>query len=239
MEESLEDVIEAFNLDAELAAGQDVQEIADRMEQDSRIQTKIVEKSVVRPYNPAEEDYEDQQYKLLFDSGTQLVLTISYRPKCPSCEHMASDPEKPHNLQGNCGSCNTQTCPACTKTCDACGTTLCDDCTNGDSLHYVDYETLCNNCIAAVEEEIRYRRSIELHEQRHADRQDRYEQALDERQQLFEEQWKQKKLRHQFLTTVLDHQESQSDREHTGTSSSNEERSAFRRQAMTARQRLR
>jgi hypothetical protein len=194
---------QADELGIDVNIGEVVDELPDVEDQGS-VQAHNVRKHKILPYNPLEENPENETHKILLESGNQIVLELHYKPRCPTCSHLIADEKEPHNVLGKCWRCENQTCPQCRSICEACGRIMCRDHKHG---HGVEDKSYCRICRADILEELEHERRLEKRQEDRLDKElekehERQLERLEQEYQHKEEKqsWQQEKERRKLKT---------------------------------------
>jgi len=199
----LQDVVDGMDIDTE-AENLQFEEMSTQDQGESGVDVETREITWVKPFDPGEDQVGDETRSLVLEDGSQLVVAVKKRVKCPSCSHVLSDGDEPDQLSGECSECDVETCHRCQNECAACGAILCDECSNG---HGLKDETYCSEHREDVEEDIEFERDLEERDLDHEHRMEELEHELKEKEkekklELQEEREKREQVRQDYRTVI-------------------------------------
>lgn len=192
-EEAIQDTLDELGVDVEITPETEMEVEGKPETDDSEVDLETREITIYKPYDPdTTQRTTNEKRKLLLQDGSQLVIRVHRRPRCPSCGYVPTQEGEPGHLTGRCVECNKQTCPRCKNTCETCGKILCPDHTKG---HGLEDKTYCHVHAQDIEEEVQHRREKERREQSHKQKMDELEEERKKQKQMKELEIRQEKER--------------------------------------------
>lgn len=141
--------------------------------------TSFIEVNVTKPVLALQgEEPVDLHERRLLDDGSQFIINVSKRPRCPNCGYIPTQEGDSARLTGECGECGNYRCSNCSTECSVCNRLLCKYCSDGYPER-AEGEVLCPKHRRDIERERKFEAQMQI-----------WELDLREETQLLEEERK-------------------------------------------------